>query len=490
MPHEASPGRSWNRREFLSASAGTALSLPLGEASNGAPADEMPPQQATGVKIGEVSENSAIIWARRTAKPFRNNDGIVFPQRKKNQPRHDITMPVAEIEGACPGAAGKIRVSYTAMPEGTDRRTTDWAVVTAQSDFTHHFPLSDLKANTEYRFTVETMNADGVVDPGKRQGRFRTAPTREMPSDLRFCVMTCQGYPDRDHADGHHIYPSMLALDPAFVTMTGDVVYYDNDEPEAKTPELARLHWERMFSLPRQVKLLSNTASYWLKDDHDTLDNDSWPGERFGRLTFAEGQQIFREQTPMSGPGYRTFRWGRDLQIWLTDGRDHRSPNTMEDGPEKTIWGAEQKAWFKKTVAESDATWKVLISPTPFVGPDRMNKNDNHSNAGFAHEGNEIREWIKANVPENFFVCCGDRHWQYHSVHPTTGVQEFSVGAASDAHAGGTPGENPEYHKFHRVKGGFLSVTLKPAGQASELLFEHRDVFGKVVYEWKTRRAI
>ena len=35
--------------------------------------------------------------------------------------------------------------------------------------------------------------------------------------------MTCQGYPDRDHADGHHIYPSMLALKPQFVTMTGDV---------------------------------------------------------------------------------------------------------------------------------------------------------------------------------------------------------------------------------------------------------------------------
>ena len=36
---------------------------------------------------------------------------------------------------------------------------------------------------------------------------------------------------------------------------------------------------------------------------------------------------------------------------------------------------------------ESDATWKVLISPTPLVGSDRGGKNDNHATEGFRHEG-------------------------------------------------------------------------------------------------------
>ena len=75
------------------------------------------------------------------------------------------------------------------------------------------------------------------------------------------------------------------------------------------------------------------------------------------------------QQAPLGDAIYRTFRWGRDLQVWFTDGRDFRSPNDIVDGPQKTIWGADQKAWFKRTVAESDATWKVLISPTPLVGP-------------------------------------------------------------------------------------------------------------------------
>jgi alkaline phosphatase D len=141
-------------------------------------------------------------------------------------------------------------------------------------------------------------------------------------------------------------------------------------------------------------------------------------------------------------------------------------------------------AWFKRTVKESNATWKVLVSPTPLVGPDRKNKKDNHANDSFKHEGDEIRGWLKENMPDRFFVVCGDRHWQYHSVHPGTGLNEFSVGAASDEHAGGTPGEDRAIHRFHRVKGGFLSVTVRPEGKRSSILFEIRDVSGNVLYKW------
>jgi len=480
---------SLSRRRFLAASAGTALALPLVDVARAA--DEKPAShQATGVKVGEITPTSAIVWTRITAHTTRNNQGVVIPQKKGKEPRAKVTVAAHEIEGACPGAAGRVRVRYGTKPDLGDASETDWVEVSEATDFTHHFPISGLKPDTEYHFAVETSGPAGSPPHAPLLGRFETAPPADAPSNLRFCVMTCQGYPDRGHADGHNIYPSMLALKPKFVSFTGDVVYYDNDAPSASTPAIARLHWERMFSLPRQVELLRNAGSYWLKDDHDTLKNDAWPGTNAGSLTYAEGQRIFREQTPMSEKGYRTFRWGRDIQVWLTDGRDYRSPNNMADGPEKTIWGPEQKAWFKRTVAESDATWKVLISPTPLVGPDRKNKNDNHANEGFMHEGNEIREWIQANVPENFFVLCGDRHWQYHSVHPETGVREFSVGAASDEHAGGTPGENPAYHKFHRVKGGFLSVTLKREGSESTILFEHRDVMGAVVHEWKATRTV
>ena len=473
------------RRDFLAASAASAIVLPEAMGAEGEPVG---PYQAVGTRVGEVTENSAIVWTRLTKHPQRNNEGVKFD--KKGPKNAADNVPVETIEGACPGTPGRVRVRYSLKVTLGDAKETDWVDVNEETDFIHQFQLTELQPNTTYYYACEAAELGKTKVHSSFQGKFYTAMSPSTPSDFRFCVMTCQGYPDRDHEDGHPIYPSMLALEPKFVTMTGDLVYYDNDAPSAVTPALARLHWERMFSLPRLVAMMRSSSSYWLKDDHDTLTNDSWPGRKAGELTFAEGQKIFRQQAPLGPQTYRTFRWGRDLQIWFTEGRDFRSPNRMEDGPEKTIWGAEQKAWFKQTVKESDATWKILISPTPLVGPDRKGKNDNHSNAGFTHEGDELRQWIKENTPDNFFVICGDRHWQYHSVHPTAGTQEFSVGAASDSHAGGTPGEDKNYHRFHRVKGGFLSVELKTAKKQSEIVFQLRDVNGKVGYETSFRRDV
>jgi alkaline phosphatase D len=483
---EPCPATNVARRAFVAATAGSPWLL-SGVTSAEPAAGEF--HQATGVRVGEVTPTSAIVWTRLTKNAARNDKGLLFKGKGTSQEPASVDVPVSEIEGACPGMEGTVRVTWSPTAEFRDRMTSEWEAATEATDFTRHFSLKNLKPDTVYHYAVETRGKDLEVHAPLR-GKFSTAPEQELPGNFTFCAMTCQGYPDRGHPDGHDIYPAMLKLEPEFISMTGDVVYYDNDPPRATTPGLARLHWERMFSLPRLVETLRNTATYWLKDDHDTLKNDAWPGNKFGLLAFAEGQKIFREQTPMSEKGYRTFRWGRDLQIWLTDGRDYRSPNNMADGPDKTIWGAEQKAWFQRTVKESTATWKVLISPTPLVGPDRGNKNDNHANKGFRHEGDELRLWLQANVPDNFFVICGDRHWQYHSVHPTTKVREFSCGAASNEHAGGTPGEDPTYHQFHRVKGGFISVSLRSTEKESAITVQHRDVKGEVVHEWQTERAI
>jgi alkaline phosphatase D len=394
--------------------------------------------QAPGPKVGEVTDTSAVVWVRRTAP-------------------------------------GKVRVRYGTKEDLSDAKATDEADVTDATDFARQFKLTGLEPATVYHFEAEC------------RGRFRTAPRAEQPADVAFVVITGQAYKDLDHPEGFNIYPSMAKLDPDFIVPTGDSVYYDNDPPLATTPALCRLHWQRMYGLPRLVEFHRRIPAYWEKDDHDLLMDDCWPGMKPARvapLTWEQGLQVFREQVPQPEKPYRTFRWGQHLQVWLTEGRDFRSSNKDPDGPAKTIWGAEQKAWFKKTVLESDATWKVLVSPTPIVGPDRSNKGDNHANAAFRTEGDEIRRWIKDNVPANFFIACGDRHWQYHSVHPETGVHEFSCGPASDKHAGGSPGENKDYHRFHRVKGGFLSVSVT----GGALSFRLHDVQGAVVYEHQPRR--
>ncbi len=90
----------------------------------------------------------------------------------------------------------------------------------------------------------------------------------------------------------------------------------------------------------------------------------------------------------------------------------------------------------------------------------KSGKKDNHGNDVFFTEGQERRDFLSAQ--KNTFVICGDRHWQYLSKDPTTGLMELGTGAINDQHNyGGNPGKVPEYHKYFSGKGGFLGITVE-----------------------------
>ncbi len=441
------------------------------------------PYLANGVKVADVSQESATIWARLTAEA-RRRDGIILKGLVATLP---AGAKVDDLQGAVPGAPGRVRVRFGTRDDLSESASVSWTPVAADKDFTCELKITGLKPATVYHYVVEASPPASDSVSARQQGRFETLPPATAAVDGCFTVMTCQMYKDLDDPDGFLIYDAMAALRPRFVVATGDSVYLDNEPPVARSVELARHHWQRMYSLPRLVRFHLQVPCYWEKDDHDTYANDCWPSMKpaqMAPLTYAEGLRVFREHVPAPARLYRTVRWGKDVELWLVEGRDFRSPNDMPDGPDKTIWGAEQKAWLKKTLLASDATFRILISPTPIVGPDRAKKADNHANKAFAHEGNEFRRWASENLPRNFMVFCGDRHWQYHSVDPATGVHEFDCGPASDEHAGGTPGEDPAYHRFHRVKGGFLSANLARDGSRHRLHVRFHDVQGKVVYEF------
>jgi alkaline phosphatase D len=459
------------------------------------------PYQATGIKIGEVTEETAIIWTRLTRRAERIGTKGQMPEIRYRDPETgklmartkgrpdlipDVRFPagatIHSIEGAVPGESGQVRVLYRAS-DTSPWKETNWHNVETERDYTCQLKLTHLKPDTEYRIRVETRKRDGEKMGQVVNGRFRTAPPADQPAPVTFTVSTGQAYPDQDATGGgFKIYPTMLKLNPDFFVHTGDILYYDK---MAKTLPLARWHWQRMYSLPTNVEFHRQVNSYFIKDDHDTWMNDCWPGMKtkfMGDFTLAQGQQVFLEQVPMGEHTWRTFRWGKDLQIWLVEGRDFRSPNTMPDGPNKTIWGGAQKAWFKRTVQQSNATFRILISPTPLVGPDRTNKNDNHANTGFAHEGNELREFISKQ--ENMVVICGDRHWQYVSVDKRTGLREYSCGPASNEHAGGWSNDKrfPE-HRYLNVTGGFLAVHVNRSANKPNITFIHYSVDGDILHK-------
>ncbi|UUO07367.1 alkaline phosphatase D family protein [Blastopirellula sp. J2-11] len=438
-----------------------AFGLPLTVASTsfaGAPGG---PFFGCGVKVGEATSDSAVLWTRL------------------------CSVDQGDKAFQLPGVAGKVRVKYAPADQPEKTQATAWKPALAKHDYTVQCALTNLSPGTKYAYVVEA-EADGRTNA--TDGTFQTAPESGSTEPIRFVVTTCHAYETMDvPGRGVKIYPSMLRLEPQFFVHTGDNVYYDRDVPPLATNAgLARLHWHRMANLPLHRQFHRNIASYFIKDDHDVLKDDAWPGQKYHDLTFEEGQAIMLEQTPHGELPYRTVRWGKDLQIWLMEGRDFRDPNRKQDGPDKSIWGDEQWNWLQETVDASDATFHVLISPTPIVGPDRpKGKRDNHSNAAWRNEGDRVRQFIGDR--KNMFVICGDRHWQFFSIDSETKVREFGCGPSTDQHAGGWDPNNvlPE-HQFLRVQGGFLSVeTSRLETNAPRITFRHHDVDGEVVHEAK-----
>jgi alkaline phosphatase D len=444
---------------------------------------------AMGLKVGEVTSTEAIVWTRVTKSSSRKSGGV--KDIGKGGPKEDVYIPsevaVSDREGSVLGTIGQVRVVYSNDRELRNSIQTDWITVEAADDFTTQFRLSNLNPGNKYFLRVDAKPVDAIEITSSISGSFSTPMQPDQWQDVTFCVITGQAYRDLDSPEGFHIYPAMLKLDPAFLIPTGDTVYYDNDSPRARTMELARYHWHRMYSLPRLVEFHRFVPGYWLKDDHDILSDDVWPEKEpqwMAPMNFSKGLKIFREQVPTGDSSYRTIRWGKGLQIWLPEGREFRSSNPIPDGPDKSIWGKKQREWLLRTLKESDADFKVLINATPIVGPDRPKKADNHSNLAFAWEGNLFRSWTAESGIDNFYVACGDRHWQYLSVDPKTGLHEFSSGPVSDEHSGGTPGYDANYHKFHRVQGGFLSVTVSRPEGTPTISFRFHDIHGSVVYEF------
>jgi alkaline phosphatase D len=458
------------------------------------------PYLATGIKIGEVTQHEAIVWVRLTKTAERIGNDAPMPEVRYKDPetgemverkgRPDLTPVVTypegytinTIQGAVPGSEGKVRLKYKVKDE-QDWKQLDWQEVNPERAFAVQFELTDLVAGKEYELMVEASPLKGKKVSASMNGKFKTAPDKNIPSEVNFIVTTGTSYPDADSETGYKIYPSSLKLDPEFFVHTGDIVYYDG---LAKTADLARWHWDRMYSYPNNIDYHRQVASYFIKDDHDTWMNDAYPGMQtkfMGEFTYEQGTQIFLDEVPMGDLTYRTIRWGKDLQIWLPEGRDFRSENPSTDGPEKSIWGKEQMEWFKTTVKESDATFKVVISPTPIVGPDRGNKNDNHANIGFQYEGDQLRKFISEQ--KNVVTVCGDRHWQYISKDAETGVVEFSCGPGSDAHAGGWNQEDfyPE-HIYLNVVGGFLEGAVSQVDGKAKLVFRHYNPDGELLNEY------
>jgi alkaline phosphatase D len=463
------------------------------------------PMAGMGVMVGEVTDRSAHIQVR-------------------------VTRTDQLVERDVPGIEGTVYFQLydagkTEKPEKPVKAMYVRAL--ADTDFIARASFVDLKPGTSYRCDIRVGNCSRSLKVGGPVAEFKTQPGAQSTAAVKFAVVTGMNYAkfhgddriDRKQhleennralpkayqgADKHLGYPalaSILKKQPDFFVGTGDNVYYDTpDDPRAESVTELRQKWHEQFVQPRYRDLFAKVPTFWEVDDHDYRIDD---GDNSGEYdpTPEVARMLMLEQLPIGvqraedTKTYRTHRVSKNLQIWFVENRMYRSHNALPDGPEKTIWGAEQKAWLKKTLLASNAKYKLLISPTPMVGPDDKRKTDNHTNlGGFRHERDEFFAWVKKNGldKKNFYLVCGDRHWQYHAVDPS-GIEEFSCGALIDPNSrlGRKPGDplstDPEglikqLYTQTTPSGGFLLVKVSK-GKDAKLSFIYHDEKGKVLHK-------
>jgi len=290
-----------------------------------------------GVASGDVTATSAVIWARS-------------------------------------GERATLVVEYATTPAFIEVRNGGTIQATAETDFTGTVILTTLQPATRYYYRVRSQD---LLNASSETGSFSTAPTPAEKQSVTFLWggdLGGQGFCRRPE---YTIFAPMRALAADFFIFGGDTVYVDSpctSPPNAPGADFIAVTQEQFWAKYRYQRedrlfreLLAVTPVYVLWDDHEVRNDFSGPTEPLLPLGLKAFLDYFPLQRPSAEPQrlYRTFRWGKLLEIFLLDTRQYRSSNRQSDGPEKTMLGPTQLRWLLDGLAASNATWKVIVSGVP-----------------------------------------------------------------------------------------------------------------------------
>ena len=325
------------------------------------------PLITSGIQSGDVSADSAVIWARAD-RPARMQ----------------VECSTLESFRTIIGSA-----SADALPDG---------------DFTSKVLLGGLPAGQDifYRVRFESIDGPGIAAE-TQVGHFRTAPVARSNVSFAWSGDTAgQGWGIDENRGGMRTYRTMLDNRPDFFIHSGDHIYADCPvERELKLPdgEVWRNIVTEVKSVVAQTleQFRGNYKYNWLDqnfrafhaavplfaqwDDHEVT-NDWAPlgtadetgyAEDGSSLLVARARRAFHEFMPMravparDGRIYRKIAYGPLLDIFMLDMRSYRDStfNQRDDQSEARILGAAQLAWLKRELVASDATWKVIAADMP-----------------------------------------------------------------------------------------------------------------------------
>ena len=373
-----------------------------------------PPMQDSGMPMvthgpisGEVTDTSVMVWARGSE-------------------RGTLKFEVAEDAAF----SGSLKTASVEVAEA--------------NDLTGKVRVEGLKPDQPYYYRAILEVGDQTSD--SVEGQFRTAPGPDAEAAFDFLFGAClggQGY-CRDPENGWGIFEAMLAEAPDFFMLIGDSIYADtacaapDNVPGAEGPytdlEGMRTRYRYHLEDPHYARFLAQTPVYVTWDDHEVINDFGGPMlNAINPQLFAAGQQAYFEYWPVTGPEddpqrlYRRVSYGAHADFFILDTRSYRDPNVNWDPNPRTLepksmLGAEQFAWLQQGLAESEATWKFIVTsvplsyPTGFPQPE-VDGRDGWANfterSGYETELMALLFYIESQGLHNVVFLAGDTHWPF-----------------------------------------------------------------------------
>ena len=166
-----------------------------------------------GFHNGWADQTSIVIWTRLTRNPELNSAGQKFlipsadeaRQLAKNGDKEKIFkaqipdgFTLDQMEGACPGSVGEVKLVYGPFETPDQKIETEWVAVDADKNFTRQWKLQNLTSGTKYLVRLFARKSAGSTLTDSIKGAFLTPPTSKISKNLNFCIVTCHDYPRRD----------------------------------------------------------------------------------------------------------------------------------------------------------------------------------------------------------------------------------------------------------------------------------------------------
>ena len=361
-----------NRRDFTTRTGAAAVGLLAVQPLSAAEQEGQPPEVTGGVSSGDVRSHSAVVWSRcsRPADMFVEYG----PQGREGQ----------VVLGPIPA--------------------------TAETGLTARVILQNLPAGTRIDYRVWFRDSAGKLSPPEA-GFFYTAPADDAQTDVFFAWsgdVAGQGFGINPAWGGMKIFESIRRLGPQFFVHSGDHIYADDPLPESirladgstwvnvVTPEKSHPavtldHFRGNYAynlLDEHVRRFHAEVPLVVQwDDHETT-NNWYPDQtlanrkdaakytqvKTARELSSRAKQAFFEFTPIEPHAedrdriYRSFKYGRSMELFVLDQRSYRGPNTKNVGTseaEVTFLGQKQLQWLKEGLRISKSTWKVIASDMP-----------------------------------------------------------------------------------------------------------------------------